>query len=126
MDAGASRRRYHAVKVSDSVTFVFVSGLTSRGPDGDLVGAGDIRAQTRQILENLKAILADAGATLDDVVRTVQYLRHMSDQPAMQAVKHAYLGNHRPASTSVEISRLFEEAMLIEIEATAVIVTRET
>lgn len=98
---------------------VYVSGLTSRGVDGRVVGVGDIRTQTRQVLENLKKILATAGATLDDVVRVVVYIRDMSHFKEIHAVREQYFTGMRPASTMVEVSRLVDPDMLIEIEATA-------
>ena len=124
--------RYHvpvrgfsqAVLAPASGRLLFVSGLTARRADGTIVAEGDIRGQTRQILENLKVILAEAGATLDDVVRTVQYFRSMDDHPGMQQVKSEYFGDRSPASTSVEVSRLYDPRQLLEIEATAVVPER--
>jgi len=117
----ANSTRFQAVKVSPTATFVFVSGLTARAPDGSIVGEGDIRAQTRRIFENLKSVLSESGATLNDVVRVVQYVRQMSDHPQMQEIKREYFGDHRPASTTVQVSRLFDERQLLEIEATAIV-----
>ncbi len=124
--------RYHvpvkgftqAVKVPAAGTLVFVSGITARLADGTIVAEGDIRGQTRQVFENLKLVLAEAGATLDDVVRTVQYLRRMSDHTVLQEVKREYFGDRPPASTTVEIAGLYDERQLIEIEATAVVGAR--
>lgn len=124
--------RYHvpvpgftqAVKVTTPGAMVFVSGLTARQADGTIVAEGDIRGQTRQIFENLKVILAEAGGTLQDVVRTVQYFRSMADHPGMQQVKDEYFGEHSPASTSIEIVMLYDPRQMIEIEATAVLAAR--
>ncbi len=113
-----------AVKVPAAGTLVFVSGITARLADGTIVAEGDFRGQARQVFENLKLVLADAGATLDDVVRTVQYLRRMSDHPVLQELKREYFGDRPPASTTVEIPRLYDERQLIEIEATAVVAAR--
>ena len=109
-----------AVRAPANATTLYVSGLTARQADGSILG-GDVRTQTRYILESLKNILAEAGGTLDDVVRTTQYLRDMKDHPQMQEVKREFFGEQLPASTSVEISRLFDDRQLIEIEATAVV-----
>jgi enamine deaminase RidA (YjgF/YER057c/UK114 family) len=100
---------------------LFVSGLTARRADGTIVGEGDIHAQTRQVYENLRLILAEVGGTLDDVVRTTTYLRRMEDQAAMHEVKLEVFGAHPPASTTVQIVRLYDERQLIEVEATAVV-----
>ena len=111
----------HATEAPVGARMVYVSGLTSRRGDGEVLFPGDAAAQARQIMENLKAILAERGGTLDDVVRIVTYLRNMGDHPAMHAVRREYFGDDPPASTSVEVSRLYHPDQLIEIEATAAI-----
>ncbi len=124
--------RYHvpvpgftqAVESPAAGRMLFVSGLTARGPDGAIVGEGDIRAQARQVYENLRLILAEAGGSLDDVVRTTTYLRRMEDQPAAHEAKLEAFGEHPPASTTVQIARLFDDRQLIEVEATAVLQER--
>ncbi len=110
-----------AVTTPAAGTLVFVSGLTARRADSAIVAVGDIEGQARQVLENLKRILADLGGTLDDVVRIVTYLRNMEDHPVVHKIRREYFGDRPPASTTVEISRLFDPRQLIEIEATAVI-----
>ena len=102
-------------------TFVFVSGITARTADGTIVAVGDIEGQTRQVLENLKTILVEVGGDLEDVVRIVTYLRDMKDHPTVHALRREYFGDNPPASTSVQVSRLFDERQLIEIEATAIL-----
>ena len=79
------------------------------------------REQTRYVLENLKTLLAQGGATLDDVVRVVVYIRDMADFRAIHEVRARYFTKDPPASTMVEVSRLVNDDMLIEIEATAVV-----
>lgn len=114
-----------AVKVGvPGATMIFVSGLTARRPDGSIASEGDIRGQTRQIFESLKSILAEAEATLADVVRTVTYLRRMEDHAGMQEVKNEFFPAGAPPSTSIEISRLYDERQLVEIEATAIVTAR--
>jgi len=76
-----------AVEAPAGGRLLFVSGLTARRADGTIVGEGDIHAQTRQVYENLRLILAEVGGTLDDVVRTTTYLRRMEDQAAMHEVQ---------------------------------------
>ena len=110
-----------AVEVAGDCRFIFVSGVTARDADGRIVGVGDTATQTRQVFENLQLVLAEAGATLDDVVRVVTYLRHMDDYPAMHAVRRQHWPDHAPASTTIEVSRLFDPAQLIEVEVTAVV-----
>jgi 2-iminobutanoate/2-iminopropanoate deaminase len=108
-----------AVKVSAPRDLIFVSGLTSRRPDGSIIGIGDVRTQTRQILENLKRILATGGATLDDIVKVTVFIRNMEDFPAIHEIRREYFTNNRPASSMVQVSRLVDEDLLIEIEAIA-------
>ena len=110
-----------AIKVPAHGHLIYVSGLTSRAPDGSTHAPGDVREQTRYILENLKTILAEGGATLDDVVRVVVYIRDMGDFKAIHEVRARYFTGDPPASTMVEVSRLVNDDMLIEIEATAVV-----
>lgn len=108
-----------ATRVEAKGHFIYVSGLTSRNRDGSVFGVGDIRAQTTHILENLRTILATAGATFDDVCRVVVYVTDMEDFAAIHEVRAQFFVEARPASTMVEVSRLVHPDMKIEIEATA-------
>ena len=108
-----------ATRVPSDSEIIYVSGLTSRNRDGSVFGAGDIRAQTRHILEIMVKILAAGGATMDDVARVTVYITNMADFAAIHEVRREFFANTRPASTMVEISRLIEPEMLIEIEAIA-------
>jgi reactive intermediate/imine deaminase len=107
--------------VAAPARMIFVSGLVAHDETGSVVGPGDIRAQTRQILENLKAILAEGNATLDDVVKVTVFIRDMGDFQAIHEVRGEYFTKDLPASTMVEVSRLVDERLLIEIEAVAVL-----
>ncbi len=100
---------------------VYVSGQGSFDVQGNLVGANDVVAQTRQVLENMKLALAAAGATLDDVVKVTVYLKNRDDRPRVNEVRKAYFKANKPASTLIEINRFAIEGMLIEIEAIAVL-----
>jgi 2-iminobutanoate/2-iminopropanoate deaminase len=110
-----------AVKVPAQGHIIYVSGLTARTPEGKTHAPGDVREQTRYILENLKTLLAEGGGTIDDVVRVVVYIRNMNDFKAIHEVRAQYFTKDPPASTMVEVSRLVNDDMLIEIEATAVV-----
>ena len=101
---------------------VFASGQVARGVDGQLVGRGDIRAQTRKTLENLQAVLAEGGATMDDVVKVTVFVTNLAEHfSAIHEVRSEFFTSDYPASTLVEISRLVDPDMLIEIEAIAVV-----
>ena len=100
---------------------IYVSGQASLDANGNLVGPSDVVAQTRQTLENMKTVLAAAGATLDDVVKVTVYLANRDDRPKVNEVRKEYFKANRPASTLIEISRFAIEGMLIEIEAIAVV-----
>jgi len=101
---------------------VFVSGQVGLNRDGDLVGPGDMRAQAEQALANLVAVLAEAGATVDDVAKLTVYVTDMARFPEVQEVRRRYWdGRPLPASTAVEVRSLVRPEMLVEIEAYAVV-----
>jgi len=109
----------HVIVGRPGETTLYVSGLTSRNEEGTIVGVGDMSAQARQVLENMKNILASAGATLDDVVQIRTYVTDITPWDAIDAVWRGYWGDVWPASTLVQVSRLFDERQMIEMEAIA-------
>ncbi|QQE80506.1 RidA family protein [Alicyclobacillus sp. SO9] len=110
-----------AIEVSNAQKLVFVSGLTSRAPDGSVIGEGDIKLQTETILKNMQAVLAESGGTLKNVVKVTAYIRDMEMFKEIHEVRAQYFEKPYPASTMVEVSRLVDPRHVIEIEAIAVI-----
>lgn len=101
-----------------SGNLVFTAGQIPLDPaSGDLVGS-DIREQTKRVLENLKAILEQAGASLQTVVKTTVYLADMSEFAAMNEVYASYFGDHKPARSTVQAARLPRDVR-VEIDAVA-------
>lgn len=98
--------------------FVFCSGQIPLTPDGTLI-EGDVAAQTRQVLRNLQAVLAAAGSSLDQVIKTTVFLTDMRDFAAMNAVYAEFFPVHPPARSTVQVARLPRDAR-VEIEAVAV------
>ena len=110
----------HGVAVRGGRT-IYVSGQVARNRDGSVEGVGDPARQTEKLLENMRYVLAQAGASLADVVQVVVYVRHMEDVPAIHAVRERVFGDCRPASTLVEVSQLRHPDFLVEISAIAVV-----
>ena len=111
----------HATTIEASGKIVFVSGMTARRPDGSIAGIGDITVQTRQVIENIKSALEEAGGTLDDVCRVDVYVRNMEHFDEIHAVRREYFKPPLPASTMVEITKMTSPDYLIEINAIAVL-----
>jgi 2-iminobutanoate/2-iminopropanoate deaminase len=111
---------YSHVVAVEGGRLIFISGQLARDQQGNVVGKGDMRAQLRQVGENLKAALAAAGATLNDLVKTTTYVIDIDEFFKHVDVRMAYFGA-LPTSTTVEVRRLAHPDFLVEVEAIALV-----
>lgn len=100
---------------------VHVSGTTATDEAGNIVAPGDAAEQTRVALDIIASALAEAGASIDDVVRTRMYVTDIDQWEAIGEAHGEVFGDVRPAASMVEVSRLIDEDAVVEIEATAVV-----
>ncbi len=112
---------YSNVIATQPGKFVFCAGQVALDRDGNIVGEGDIEAQTRQVMENLGAALEAAGASFADVVKITNFITDAGEFSKMAGVRQEFLKEPYPASTLIEVKALIYPELLIEIEAVAVV-----
>jgi enamine deaminase RidA (YjgF/YER057c/UK114 family) len=103
---------------------IYLAGQVSLDRHGEVVGANDLAAQTRQIFENVRTVLAAAGANLTDIARLTNYFTvdlTPENTRAYWAVRKEYFGDHRPASTGLQVKSLIYPSLLLEVDVIAVI-----
>jgi 2-iminobutanoate/2-iminopropanoate deaminase len=110
---------YSHVVVAEPRRLVFISGQVARDVSGKIIGVGDMRAQLRQTLENLKTALEAAGASLADLLRTNTYVTDIDEYFKHVDIRMEYYTHAMPTSTTVEVRRLAQPELLVEIDAIA-------
>lgn len=113
----------HAVEIDLGTSkMLLISGQVALDKDGNLVGKGDLAKQTEQVFTNIKTIVEDAGGNMNDLVKIGVFMLDASQLITFRDVRDRFINaKQRPASTLVQVSRLYRDDLLIEIEATAVI-----
>jgi len=115
----------HEVDVPAGMRLVVISGQVALDSAGRIVGAGNMTAQATQVFENLRVALAAVGATFNDVIKLNNYLRNMGQSQAFLEVRDKYVNAAAPpASTTIEVRRLFREEFLVEVEAIVAVPNR--
>ncbi len=110
----------HVVEVQSGRT-IYIAGQVAVDKSGNVVGKNDFAAQATQVLENLKLALAAAGATFENVVKVTTFVTDMSHLQTLRTLRAKYYGKNAPASTLVQVGKLANEDLMIEIEAVAVV-----
>lgn len=101
---------------------LILSGQVPLDMQGNLVGKDDLEKQAEQVFRNIKAIVTDAGGTMDDVVRLGFYLTDLTKLAAVRTIRDRYVNTKTPpASTLVQVAKLYRDDVMIEVEATAII-----
>lgn len=101
-------------------SFIFVSGTVGRDKDGKIVGESDITLQTKKTFQNIKSLLEQAGATIDDIVKVTVFLKDPKDYEEMNKIRAEYFPKDPPASSAVAIKDFMMPGLLVEIEAIAI------
>ena len=112
---------YSSVVVATGKKMIFVAGTVSRNKQGEIVGVGDMRAQILQIAENLRISLAAAGATFKDLVSTTTYVTAIDEFFKNAEARAVIFSDCYPTSTTVEVRRLSQPELMVEIAVTAMV-----
>ncbi len=115
------RPRYSQAILVKPARLLFIAGQTASDEKGNIVGPGNIEAQAKQVLENLKAILTEAGGSFADIVKTTTYITDIKYREGLNKVRREYFEKDPPTSTLVVVKGLAREEFLLEIEAIAVL-----
>jgi len=115
------RPNYNQGILVDGGKLLFIAGQTAVDAKGNFVGKGDIEAQARQVYENMKAVLDDAGGSFDDIVKTTIYITDIKHREGLHKIRKQYFTGDQATSTLLIIKGLAREEFLMEVEAIAVI-----
>ena len=121
VDPWSFSKRYTFSPAVRKGNLLFISGLTATDKQGNIVGPGDIVAQTRNILDKIKELMEEAGGSMDDIVKTVDYITTKEGYKGTAEVRREYFKNGFPAATGIVIKELLRPDALIEIDAIAVL-----
>jgi len=110
---------HHYIRVDNPESLIFLSGQLSRDAAGNLVGAGDMVAQTRQAIRNMQTVLESAGGSLSDIVSIVVYTTDIRQFKEIVAARMEFFKDKLPTSTIVEVNHLADPGLLIEFQAIA-------
>lgn len=101
---------------------IFIAGQTAFDKQGKIVASGDFEAQAELIFQNLKAYIEEAGGTMADIVKLTNYLTDMNDLQAFIRIRNKYVNTKQPpAATTIQVSKLFVDGLVLEVEAVVVI-----
>ena len=112
---------YQMATRQESGRLVYISGQVAWDAEGNTVGRGDIRAQARQVFQNLRQVLQEAGGDLSDLLKMTTYVTGIDDYPAVVEVRQEFFPDGLPASTLIVVESLFHADWLLEVEGMAAI-----
>ena len=112
---------YQMATRQDSGRLVYISGQVAWDAEGNIVGRGDIRGQARQVFQNLRQVLQEAGGDLSDLLKMTTYVTRLDDYPAVVEVRQEFFPDGLPASTLIVVESLFHADWLLEVEGMAAI-----
>ncbi len=115
------RPRYTQALLTKPGRILFIAGQTATDKTGNVVGKGDIEAQAKQVFENLKAVLKEAGGSFDNLVKTTTYITDRKHREGYNRVRLNYYKKNSPTSTLVVVKGLAHKDYMIEVEAIAVL-----
>lgn len=112
---------YQMATRQESGRLVYISGQVAWDAEGNTVGRGDIRAQARQVFQNLRQVLQEAGGDLSDLLKITTYVTRLDDYPSVVEVRQEFFPDGLPASTLIVVESLFHADWLLEVEGMAAI-----